>query len=142
MSTDNVDFCSPSRPYQREVFGPSGPGPLTVVKTLFVFLKKKVRFRALRVGATPHKARSRVKKESLFGNVIWSNVCFFQAFCPAYIRPRMEKSHSSRPRTGGFPILYWLVVNRSLLRLLSTNILVNYSLAVNLNIKVSKTLYH
>jgi len=41
LNTDNVDFCTRSRPYQREAFGPSGPGPWTVAKTLFVFAKKR-----------------------------------------------------------------------------------------------------
>ena len=48
----------------------------------------------------------------------------------------MEKSHSGRPRTGGFPTFEnWQVVNPSLLRLLSTNLLVYYRLALNYNMK-------
>ena len=58
-------------------------------------------------------------------------------------RPRMEKSHTDRPRTGQFPAFqYCQVVNRALLRLLSTYILVSYRPHLHLDIKVTKMLYH
>jgi len=41
MSTNNVGFCTRSRPYQREAYGPTGPGSWTVAKTLFFFGKKR-----------------------------------------------------------------------------------------------------
>jgi len=48
LNTDNVDFCTRSRPYQREALGTSGPGLRTIAKTLAnhcenscVFVKKK-----------------------------------------------------------------------------------------------------
>jgi len=44
---------------------------------------------------------------------------------------------------GSIPdFLYWLVVNPSLLRLLSTNILASYWPELNFNIKVTKILHH
>ena len=55
----------------------------------------------------------------------------------------MEKSHFGRARTERFPTFsYGQVVNCQLLRLLSTNILIHESLAVNLSIKVNKILHH
>ena len=52
------------------------------------------------------------------------------------IRPRMEKSRSGRPHTGRFPTFwYWQVLNRFFLRLLSTILLVYYSLALICNTK-------
>jgi len=58
--------------------------------------------------------------------------------------PKCEKLHSDRPQTERFPTFqYCQVVNCQLLRLLSMNILVHYSLAENQNIiKVSKIVHH
>jgi len=51
MSTDNIEFRTRSRPYQREAFGLSGPGLRVGTKNFFCFCKEKVRYYSLTLGA-------------------------------------------------------------------------------------------
>ena len=83
------------------------------------------------------RARAR---ESKTGSVIYT-----LQKCMLYnsVRPRMEKLHSGRPRTSRFTtFLYWQVVNRALMRLLITIVLVYYRVVLIDIIKVSTKLYY